>query len=145
MINRVVLVGRLTKDIEVKKTQTGLSVASFTIAVNRRFSKDNQQKTDFINCVVWQQGADYLGNYAKKGNLVGVEGRIQTRNYDGADGKKVYVTEVLCESVSILESRNQSQSSYNQNNDEPSYNQSNSFDEYNIEPSLDLSSDDLPF
>ena len=100
MTNRVVLVGRTTKDPEVKKTSSGKSVASFTLAVNDRYNRD---KTDFINCVAWEKTADYLGNYIKKGNLIAVEGRISTRNYDGSDGKKVYITEVVCESVQSLE------------------------------------------
>jgi len=111
MINRVVLVGRLTKDVEVRKTGTGLSVASFTVACDRRQSRDSQgQNTaDFINCVAWRGTADFLGQYARKGALVGVEGRIQTRNYDGQDGRKVYVTEVVCDNVQLLESKAVSQ------------------------------------
>ena len=83
MINRVVLVGRLTRDVEVRKTGSNLSVATFTVACDRRFSKgqEGQQSADFISCVAWRQTADLLAQYAKKGTLVGVEGRIQTRNY----------------------------------------------------------------
>ena len=104
-MNSVNLVGRLTKDVELKKTQTGLSVATFTVAVNRRQPKDAQEKqADFISCVAWRGSAEYLENYSTKGSMVGIEGKIQTRNYDGSDGKKVYVTEVLVESVSILSS-----------------------------------------
>ena len=107
MINNVVLVGRLTKDVEVKKTQSGLSVASFTIACDRRLSQEqrnnNEQSADFISCVAWRGSADFLGNYAHKGDTVGVEGRIQTRTYD-RDGQKVYVTEIVANSVSILHS-----------------------------------------
>lgn len=107
MINNVVLVGRLTKDIELRKTQSGLSVASFTIACDRRLSQEqknnNEQSADFISCVAWRGSADFLGNYAHKGDTVGVEGRIQTRNYD-RDGQKVYVTEIVANSVSILHS-----------------------------------------
>ncbi len=173
MINRVVLVGRLTKDVEVRKTQSGLSVASFTVACDRnRRSQDNSQQTaDFINCVAWRQSADFLGQYAHKGALIGVDGRIQTRSYDRNDGTKVYVTEVVCDSVQLLESKSQSQaraqssgydngfsqSSYNNQNNggygsynEPSYsqpqNQSNGQnDDYNNGAPLDISSDDLPF
>lgn len=100
MTNLVVLIGRLTKDPDIKKTSSGKSVASFALAVNQRFNRD---KTDFINCVAWEKTAEFLGNYVKKGNLVAVEGRITTRNYDGSDGKKVYVTEVVCDSVQSLE------------------------------------------
>ena len=92
MINRVILVGRLTRDVEVRRTTSGLSVAQFTVACDRRFSRqDNNggQNADFINCVAWRQTADFLGTYAKKGNLVGVEGRIQTRTYDDKDGKSL--------------------------------------------------------
>lgn len=107
MINNVVLVGRLTKDVEVKKTQSGLSVASFTIACDRRLSQEqknnNEQSADFISCVAWRGSADFLGRYAHKGDTVGVEGRIQTRTYD-RDGQKVYVTEIVANSVSILHS-----------------------------------------
>jgi len=104
MVNSVILIGRLTKDPEIKKTSSGKSVASFTLAVNQRFNRD---KTDFINCVAWEKTADYLGNYVKKGNLIAVEGRISTRNYDGSDGKKAYITEVVCESVQGLERNDQ--------------------------------------
>lgn len=97
-MNRVELVGRLTKDIELKKTQSGLSVASFTIAVNRR---GGDQTADFIACVAWRQSAEYLANYGKKGSVVALEGRIQTRNYD-QNGHKVYVTEIVADSVSLI-------------------------------------------
>lgn len=102
MINRVVLVGRITKDPELRKTQSGLSTVSFTVACNRRVSKDQEQQADFINCVAWRQTADYMANYVKKGALLGVEGRIQTRSYDDKSGHKVYVTEVVCDSVQTL-------------------------------------------
>lgn len=107
MINNVVLVGRLTKDVEVKKTQSGLSVASFTIACDRRLSQEQknngEQSADFISCVAWRGSADFLGQYSHKGDTVGIEGRIQTRTYD-RDGQKVYVTEIVANSVSILHS-----------------------------------------
>lgn len=107
MINNVVLVGRLTKDIELRKTQSGLSVASFTVACDRRLSQEqknnNEQSADFISCIAWRGSADFLGNYAHKGDTVGVEGRIQTRSYD-RDGQKVYVTEIVANNVSILHS-----------------------------------------
>ena len=104
MINRVVLVGRLTRDVEVRKTASGLSVATFTVACDRRMARgqdgNNQQSADFISCVAWRQAADFLGSYARKGALVGVEGRIQTRNYD-RDGQKVYVTEIYVSSCHV--------------------------------------------
>lgn len=120
-INKVVLVGRLTRDVEVRKTASGLSVATFTVAVSRRYVRqdaqnNNQPTADFISCVAWRQAADFLGNYGKKGTLVGVEGRIQTRSYDANDGHRVYVTEVVCDNVE-LERRNDGSSNggYNQN------------------------------
>lgn len=114
MINRVVLIGRLTKDPELRKTASGLSTCSFTTAVDRPVSKkdaqqNGEQTADFIACVAWRQQADYLTSYGHKGDLIGVEGRIQTRNYDDNDGRKVYVTEVVCNTVQLLGGRQQPQ------------------------------------
>lgn len=100
MINRVVLVGRTTNDITLKKTQSGKSVCSFTLAVDGR-----NNSADFINCVAWNQTAELLATYVKKGHLLGLEGRISTRNYDDPNGKKVYVTEVVADSVTFLEKK----------------------------------------
>ena len=154
MINRVVLVGRLTKDIEVRKIPNGTSTTSFTVACNRRFqSKDAQGPTaDFINCVAWRQQADFLGSYAHKGSIVGIEGRIQTRNYEGQNGR-VYVTEVVCDSVQLIgnapsnQTRTNNQPSYNQPSSQPATysSQQNYEDDFSSTPSLDISSDDLPF
>ena len=160
MINRVVLVGRLTRDVEVRKTASGLSVATFTVACDRRIARgqdgNNQQSADFISCVVWRQAADFLGSYAHKGALVGVEGRIQTRNYD-RDGQKVYITEVVCDTVNLLESKSQSQSraqnsgyqdnSYQQPYSQPKPSTNDDFvsDDFGAGIGMDISSDDLPF
>ena len=153
MINSVVLVGRLTKDIELRKTQSGLSVASFTVACDRRLSQEqrnnNEQSADFINCVAWRGSANFLGKYARKGDTVGVEGKIQTRNYD-RDGQRVYVTEVLANSVNLLHSKQtvqpQEQASYEsqptQATQEPKPQQMSDFDYL---PNVEVSSDDLPF
>ena len=103
MINRVVLVGRLTKDPDLKYTGNGVAVATFTLAVNRPFTKDGEREADFINCVVWRKPAENTANYLRKGSMAGIEGRIQTRTYEGSDGKTVYVTEVVCDSVQFLE------------------------------------------
>lgn len=106
MINRVVLVGRLTRDPELRYTPNGVAVANFTLAVNRPFTnQEGNQDADFINCVVWRKPAENLANYMKKGNQIGVDGRIQTRTYEDKDGKTVYVTEVVADSVQFLESR----------------------------------------
>ena len=106
MINRAVLVGRLTRNPELRRTQQGDAVTSFTIAVNRNFtSRDGQQQADFINCVTWRKLAENVNQYCSKGSLVGVEGRIQTRTYDNNQGQKVYVVEVICDSVRFLETK----------------------------------------
>ena len=114
--NNVILIGRLTKDVEARKTQSNLTVTSFTIACDRSFSRSqgdqSQQTADFINCVAWRQTAEFLAQYAKKGNLLGVEGRIQTRNYTGTDGKRVYVTEVVCDNVQLLTPKSDNQSDF---------------------------------
>ena len=107
MINRTVLVGRLTKDPEVRKTQSGISCAMFTVACDRNRKKgenSNEPTADFISCVAWRQPADFLGQYAHKGSLVGVDGRIQTRTYE-KDGQRIYMTEVVADQVRLLESK----------------------------------------
>ena len=109
MINRVVLVGRLTKDPELKYTQTGVAVTRFTLAVNRTFSSQSgEREADFINCVTWRKQAENTANYLKKGSLTGIEGRIQTSSFDGQDGKRVFMTEVVADSVQFLETRSTS-------------------------------------
>src|SRR5690554_4419549 len=106
MINRVVLVGRLTRDPELRYTPNGVAVANFGIAVNRPFTNQRgEREADFFNCVVWRKQAENVANYLKKGSLAGIDGRIQTRSYEGRDGKRVYVTEILAESVQFLDSK----------------------------------------
>ena len=105
MINNVVVVGRLTRAVDLRYTSNGTAYASFTLATDRDFKNQNGEKeTDFINCVMWRKPAENLANYTKKGSLIGIEGRIQTRNYDNQQGQRVYVTEVLAEKFSFLES-----------------------------------------
>jgi len=109
MINNVVLTGRMTKDAELRYTGNGVPVATYTLAVNRTFASANGEKeTDFINIVTFRKQAENLANYTKKGSLLGVVGRIQTRHYEGQDGKRVYVTEVVSESVQFLDSKGES-------------------------------------
>ncbi|MFA9556259.1 single-stranded DNA-binding protein [Evansella sp. AB-rgal1] len=106
MINRVVLVGRLTKDPELRYTANGTAVASFTLAVNRPFSnQQGEREADFINCVIWRKPAENVANYLKKGSLAGVDGRIQSRSFDNNEGRRVFVTEVVADSVQFLEPR----------------------------------------
>lgn len=152
MINNVVLVGRLTKDVEVKKTQSGLSVASFTIACDRRLSQEqrnnNEQSADFISCVAWRGSADFLGQYSHKGDTVGIEGRIQTRSYD-RDGQRVYVTEIVANSVSILHSTQprqaQAQTQPQQQTQNTAATQANDPIEDYLNGYSDINSDELPF
>ncbi len=152
MINKVILVGRLTKEIELKKTTSNISVASFTLACNRRFASNggNGPTADFINCVAWRQSAEFLAKYATKGAIVGVEGSIQTRSYDGQNGK-VYVTEVVCDSVQLIGGNKASDNSQPREMNQtftPSqqnYGDPSGDDVFSNTPSLEISSDDLPF
>lgn len=105
-MNKVILTGRITKDPEVRYTQQGVSVVSFTIAVNRQYRDANgNNQADFINCTAWRSTADFITRYIKKGYMLLVEGSIQTRSYQGQDGQTRYVTEVVCESVENLQPR----------------------------------------
>jgi single-strand DNA-binding protein len=123
MINRVVLVGRLTKDPELKYTQSGIAVTRFTLAVNRTFSnQQGEREADFINCVTWRKQAENTANFLRKGSLTGIEGRIQTSSFDGQDGKRVFMTEVVADSVQFLEPRSNnapSRQSNTQQNTQP--------------------------
>lgn len=140
MINRAIIVGRITKDPMLRKTPNGTSVVSFTIACNRRIKQEGQPDADFINCKAWNKTADVICQYISKGHLLGVEGRIQTYNYDDKDGKRVYVTEVVADSVQFLESKKQAENVQNeaytahvmQNNECVNY-------------ESDIETDDLPF
>ncbi|CYW47676.1 TPA: single-stranded DNA-binding protein [Streptococcus suis] len=132
MINNVVLVGRMTRDAELRYTPSNQAVATFTLAVNRNFkNQDGEREADFINVVIWRQQAENLANWAKKGALIGITGRIQTRSYDNQQGQRVYVTEVVAESFQLLESRGQ---------------QSNSQDgSFGNSSPMDIQDEDLPF
>lgn len=110
MINNVVLVGRLTKDCDLKYTSSGTAVGNFTLAVNRDFTNQNgDREADFINCVIWRKPAETFANYTRQGSLVGVTGRLQTRSYENQQGQKVFVTELVVETSQFLESRDQLQ------------------------------------
>ena len=106
MINNVCLVGRLTRSVDLRYTPNGTAFGSFSLAIDRTYkNQSGERETDFINCVVWRKPAINLSNYTKKGSLIGVEGRLQSRSYDNKEGQKVYVTEVLVENFSLLESK----------------------------------------
>ena len=107
MINRVVMVGRMTRDPELRRTGSGAAVTSFTLALNRNYNSADGQQADYISCVVWNKVAENVAQYCSKGSLVGVEGRLRSRTYDNAQGQRVYVTEVVCDSVQFLETRAQ--------------------------------------
>lgn len=104
-MNSVNLIGRLTKDAEIKSTQSGKELATLTLAVNRRFKSDGQQSADFIRCQAWGKTAEIISKYTHKGSQIGVSGRIQTRDYENQQGQRVYVTEVVADSVDLLESK----------------------------------------
>ena len=127
MINNVVLVGRMTRDAELRYTPQNQAVATFTLAVNRNFkNQSGEREADFINVVIWRQQAENLANRAKKGTLIGITGAIQTRNYENQQGQRVYVTEVIANNFQLLESRNSQQN--NQNQQQSNYsNQGNNF------------------
>ena len=115
MINNVTIVGRLTKEIDLRFTQNGKAVASGTLAVNRPFKNANgETEADFINIVIWGKQAENTANYTNKGSLIGVTGRIQTRNYENNEGKRVYVTEVVAESVQFLDTKKKGESQQHQ-------------------------------
>ncbi|MCO5531557.1 single-stranded DNA-binding protein [Enterococcus faecium] len=156
MINNLTLVGRLTKDPDLKYTGNGTAVATFTLAVNRNFTNQSgEREADFINCVIWRKPAETLANYAKKGVLIGVTGRIQTRSYENQQGQKVYVTEVIADNFQLLESK-KADSSQNTQGSGASNNQTNNYtrnqqntNSATADPfgnsSIDISDDDLPF
>lgn len=142
MINRMVLAGRLVKDPVLHKTANGASVVSFTVACTRRFKQEGQPDADFINTVAWNKTADIVQQYTHKGSLVGVEGRIQTRSYDDQSGKRVFVTEVVADSVQFLESKSAVASNQGYQSDNSS---SQSYSNDFTSSTLDIASDDLPF
>ena len=155
-MNKIILVGRLTKDPEVRTTSAGFNTVNFTVAVNRNFkNKDGNYDADFLPCVAFRQTADFISKFFKKGNMICLDGRVQTRNYDAADGSKRYVTEVVVENVEFVGGKNDSSSSSNTDFvDEPSVAPIDEMPEYDIPTSdpyenydkeVSLSDNDLPF
>jgi single-strand DNA-binding protein len=141
MMNRVLLVGRLTKNPELRYTPAGVPVATFTLAVNRTFTnQQGEREADFINCVVWRKPAENVANFLKKGSLAGVDGRLQSRHYEGQDGKRVYVTEVVAETVQFLEPKGQGRSTSTK-----TYDDGTGRDPFEGTKSVTISPDDLPF
>lgn len=143
-MNRVELVGRLTRDPEMRMSQTGNAVTRFTVAVNRNRKVEGQPEADFISCVAFGKTAEFMANYLKKGYLISVEGRIQTGSYDNQQGQRVYTTDIMCDNVQNLTPRN-SESTYSAPSYQaPSYNEPQISNE-DYTSTLDISSDDLPF
>ena len=163
-MNKVILMGRLTRDVEIRQTPSGVSLARFSIAVNRRFAgKDAPQQADFINCVAWRQTGEFLARYFHKGSMVAVVGSLQSRSWDGQDGKRQYSTEVNVDEVYFTGSRAETGGGYQNGG----FNQDNGFNQggFNTQPApsqdnepnfgddfdmdgfsdLDGSEDDLPF
>ena len=146
MINNVTLVGRLTKDVELKYTPANQAVAQFTLAVNRTFKNANgERESDFINCVIWRKSAENFANWVKKGALIGITGRIQTRNYENQQGQRVYVTEVIAENFQMLESRNQQQGQQQAQPQQATQQQAKQPDPFAGGTQTSLNDDDLPF
>lgn len=142
-MNSTCLVGRLTKDVELRYTPSNVAVATFTLAVNRTFKNENgDREADFINCVIWRQQAENLASWVKKGALIGITGRIQTRSYDNQQGQRVYVTEVVAEQFQLLESKGQGNQ---QGQQRQAQQQAPDFSRNANANPLDISSDDLPF
>ena len=157
-MNKIILVGRLTRDPEVRTTSTGFTTVNFSVAVNRNFkNKDGNYDADFLPCVAFRQTADFISKYFKKGSMICLDGRVQTRNYDAQDGTKRYVTEVVVENVEFVGGKNEGSVS-NQGNssyvDTPSEPPIDVMPEYDIPASdpyenydkeVSLSDNDLPF
>jgi len=152
MINNTVLTGRLTKDADLRYTSNGTAVGSFSIAVGRPFKNQaGESETDFINCVIWKKAAENFANFTRKGSLVGIEGRIQTRNYENQQGQRVYVTEIVVENFTLLESRSvteerpreTSRPDANRTQTNSNYQSSDPF--MSNGKGIDISDDDIPF
>ncbi len=107
-MNKVILMGRLTRDPEMRQTQSGVNVCSFSIAVNRRFAKEGQQNADFINCTAWRQQAEFICKYFQKGSMISVVGNLQSRSWENQEGKKQYATDVVVDEVYFTGSRTES-------------------------------------
>lgn len=150
-MNNISLVGRLVKSIDLRFTPSGVAVGNGTIAINRPFKNQaGENEADFINIVIWRKAAENTANYTSKGSLVGVTGRLQSRRYDDKDGKTVFVTEVVAESVQFLDSKSdnkksENNTSYENKQQQPSQNQTQSSQNQSQGEPLDITDDMLPF
>ena len=156
-MNKIILVGRLTKDPEVRSTSAGFNTVNFTVAVNRNFkNKEGNYDADFLPCVAFRNTADFISKFFKKGSMISLDGRVQTRNYDAQDGSKRYVTEIVVENVEFVGGKNEGSSNQPTNDyvDAPSETPVDDMPEYDIPASdpyenydkeVSLSDNDLPF
>ena len=156
-MNKIILVGRLTKDPEIRSTSAGFSTANFTVAVNRRYkNKEGEYDADFLPCVAFRTTAEFIGKNFKKGSLIGVEGTVQTRNYDAQDGTKRYVTEVIVENVEFVGGKKDSSTGASNTDfvdapadapidDIPEYDVPSQDPYENYDKEVSLSDNDLPF
>lgn len=145
MLNRSILIGRLTRDPELRYTPNGVAVTQFTLAVDRPFQTNSQREADFIPIVTWRQLAETCANYLKKGRLTAVEGRIQISNYDNNEGRKVYVTEVVADNVRFLESNHDGGQQLERQADRPEEHKPRENPFSDEGKPIDISDDDLPF
>jgi single-strand DNA-binding protein len=143
-LNKVILGGRLTQDIELKQTPSGVSVCSFSIAVKRRTGKDQEQKTDFIDCTAWRQTAEFIARYFRKGSSICVSGSIQKRSWQDQNGQNRYATEVVVDEAMFVDSKNDAQSAEATTADQMPAPTFNAPQTANFEP-INAESDDLPF
>ena len=149
MINRVVLAGRPTRDPELKNTNSGTSVCAFTLAVDRNFkNQSGEREADFINCIAWKKTAEVMSRYVKKGSVIGVDGRIQTRSYENRDGQRVHVTEVIVENFSFLGGTDKNsqgtQNNHSSNQSNHAFSSNQQTDPFKSHAEIDISND-LPF
>lgn len=144
-MNKAILMGRLTKDVEIRQTPNGVSVARFTLAVNRRFAKEGQQQADFINCVAWRQTGEFIARYFQKGSMIAVVGSIQSRSWDGQDGKKQYATEVNVEEAYFTGSKSESGQQSPQNYNQAPQQQGGFGDDFDMDGFNDIDGDEPPF
>lgn len=148
-MNKIILIGRNTKDIELRTTQSGIDVTQFTLAVQRNYKNaDGEYDTDFINCIAFKSTAKLIHSYIKKGDKLGIEGRIQTRSYDAQDGTKRYLTEVVVDNIEFLESKKEDSQKENKESNSQALkkaieDESDPFVDFSKE--IELSDDDLPF
>ena len=140
MINKSILIGRLVKDPELRRTSQGTPVTSFTLACNRTVKANDGQDADFIPCVIWNKGAENVERYCFKGSLVGVEGRLRSRSYDNSHGQKVFVLELLCDSVQFLDTKKENQNTASSYDQQPQHQFQNDYSSQ-----FDLQDDDIQF